>query len=243
MVRRKRGPGLRIVTEPLREEASIWRRHHDAPKPHTRQSLFEYYQTWATKIAYREYSRRPPYGLDRKDLEQFAFAGLLEAIDRFNQDFRTPFKGYAIRRIKGSISAGLESSSEAGAQYSFSRRASRERLSSLKTSSDEPKDTSGRGIISGLAIGFILEDLWFAKDEDTPDPAYQPYESIAWSQLKRSLIHAVESLSETPKFIVIQHYKFGLSFSDISDILQLSKGRISQIHKSALLDLARAIKS
>jgi len=51
------------------------------------------------------------------------------------------------------------------------------------------------------------------------------------------------SLPERQRFIVQQHYVGGMEFQDIAQQLQLSKGRVSQLHAQALEQLRSALKA
>ncbi len=60
-------------------------------------------------------------------------------------------------------------------------------------------------------------------------------------QTQSQLAKAVEKLPEREASIIINHYEHGLSFTQIAELLGLSRGRISQLHHAALTKLRKKI--
>ena len=69
------------------------------PHDGAREELFEIYRPLAVHLAHR-YSHR---GLESEDLEQMAFIGLLNAIDRFDPDYGSRFVSFAVPTIAGEL--------------------------------------------------------------------------------------------------------------------------------------------
>ncbi|WP_371395846.1 sigma-70 family RNA polymerase sigma factor [Fretibacter rubidus] len=234
--------GLSLVEKPQNVEASLWRRFRYDDDLACRERLFNSYKSLANQIARKQFSRRPSYGLEFCDFEQFAFTGLLEAMDRFDPLKNVPFQAYARYRILGSITDGLSHSSEGGAQYSYKRRMETERLRSLKVSnSDEDALTQISNLAVGLALGFILEDVGVSQSGVGADPAPNAYETLSWRELQAKLTGEIENLPSIEKTVIKQHYLSGVAFVQIAQLLNLSKGRVSQLHKSAVIKLKRRI--
>jgi RNA polymerase sigma factor for flagellar operon FliA len=78
---------------------------------------------------------------------------------------------------------------------------------------------------------FSLAD--FIKDQNSPEPS----ESIEYAELQKSLADAIQSLNDQEKMVITLYYYEELTSKEISKILELSEGRISQIHKKAVLKL------
>lgn len=100
----------------------------------------------------------------------------------------------------------------------------------------------------GLALGFMLEGTGLMADPDDPkDPISShtatpsAYESLAWKDMIGTLMSELATLSEREQIIVRHHYIEGISFEALASLLKLSKGRISQIHRSALAQLRKKI--
>lgn len=94
----------------------------------------------------------------------------------------------------------------------------------------------------GLALCWLLEGTSMVEL-----PAHgaddQPfYRSVALVQLRERLLHAVDGLPAQQRTVVRYHYLQELPFDEIAAMLNLTKGRISQVHKQALLHLRAAVR-
>jgi RNA polymerase sigma factor for flagellar operon FliA len=60
------------------------------------------------------------------------------------------------------------------------------------------------------------------------------YDSVAWKEMITQLRIELLKLPEREREILQKHYLIGMTFDDLSSLLRVSKGRISQIHGAAL---------
>ncbi|MGQ0661112.1 sigma-70 family RNA polymerase sigma factor [Sphingosinicella sp.] len=243
---RARASGMDLVVRPARVEASLWRRLRFEAEPECRETLFNRYVALARLLARRQSRRHATLRADRGELEQFAFEALLQAIDRYDPLRGIPFIAFARRRILGAIADGIARLSEVGAQLRVRRRLEQERLRSLAAAEAEAAvqdDALARlsELAMGLALGIMLEGTGLYSDEDEIDPAPSPYESLEWRQLHARLGQEVERLPPKEAAVVRQHYNHGLSFAQIARLLELSRGRVSQLHNAALGRLRKRI--
>ena len=229
--------GLRLVETPEQVEASLWRRFKFEQDLACRLHLFNRYQDIAAQIAGREFRSRPSYGLERGDFLQLASQGLLEAIDRFDPLRGIPFQVFARYRISGAIRDGLSRSSEGAAQYSFQKRIEAERLRSLReaeggTETGALEELARQAV--GLAIGFMLGEL--ASFETLPESEHpvDPYQSLTWREMLASAKQAIARLPEKERVVIQLHYLKNVPFGQIAELMGLSKGRISQLHRAGL---------
>lgn len=220
----------------------MWRAFRAEASPGARQALFDRHVEFARQIASRHFLDRRSGDLELADLRQFAYAGLLEALDRFDPERGVPFRAFARRRISGSVLDGLTHLSERREQLSFQQRSRRERVKSLAV--DDPDrlaaDEAMQALIdmaTGLAIGFMIEGNGLYVEENQADPGASPYDSLAWKECVRALRAEVSELSGQEHKVIKYHYLDGLSFEQIALAFGLSKGRISQIHRAALIAL------
>lgn len=241
-MRSRRSRGLKLVTRPERVEALLWATLRLDNRLEAREPLFHLYRPYARSIAARHRQSCINEAMSC-DAEQWAYEGLLQAIDSFDPMRGVPFPGYARRRIVGSIRDGLTSSTELNAQFGAKRRLERERVGSLRGQSKEPQDALERiaEIAVGLAVSLMLAETRLIGGEDDPDPAPSAYDSLAWRQTQSRLAKAVELLPQREAAIIINHYEHGMSFAQIAALMRLSKGRISQLHREALLKLRKKI--
>lgn len=237
--------GLDLLVHPVRVEASLWRRLRFESETGCREALFTRYVPLARAIATAKYYQRRGRDADRGDCEHFAYEGLLQAIDRFDPLLGVPFSAYARRRIVGCIADGLSKMSEIGAQISQRQRIERERMRSLVPSATEAADdplSALSGLAVGLALGLMLEGTSLVT-ANCADPRPTAYESLEWREMQARLAAELQKLPEKEAIVVRQHYHIGLSLAQIADLLGLSRGRISQLHRSALERLRKRIGS
>lgn len=234
--------GLDLLVDPKRAEALLWTRLRFERRQEAREPLFNRYAGFARSIALR----LRPWGqaANVRDAEQWAYSGLLEAIDSYDPLRGSPFRAYAKPRITGSVRDGFARSGEIEAQWAHRRRQESERLRSLKRRErSEPEDPiEALGAIAAcLAIGLMLDGTRMMGDDDSPDPAPSAYDSLAWRQTHALLAREVERLSSSEAIVIKQHYVNGLTFAQVAELMGLSRGRISQLHSAALGKLRKRL--
>jgi RNA polymerase sigma factor for flagellar operon FliA len=192
-------------------------------------------------MAAKAYARRTSSELEFADYLQYAHVGLLESIERYDPDRGAKFETYAAIRINGAILYGLESSSELHEQLAARRRMLADRASSLN---GDATDASGSDVFArladiamGLAVGFMLEDsgMFRADDEGVADSGYA---GIELRQMSGRLHEAVDRLPERQQQLIRGHYLQHQTFDEIAQRMNVSRGRVSQLHRDALGKLA-----
>jgi RNA polymerase sigma factor for flagellar operon FliA len=240
---RMRDPsGLDLVVDPVRAEASLWRRLRFEDDPRSREALFNRYIILARAVAARLFRRRMTHRIDRGDFDQFAFEGLLHAIDRYDPLRGVPFSAFARRRIVGNIADGIATMSEVDAQLGHRHRIEQERLRSLAKSGDDPLAALSE-LAVGLAIGLMLDGTGLMERADAADVQPSAYDSLAWRETQAMLASEVGKLPENEAIVVRQHYDHGLSFAQVAQLMGLSRGRISQLHRAALDRLRKRLRT
>jgi RNA polymerase sigma factor for flagellar operon FliA len=233
--------------EPGSAAERLWEAYRRTAARAERERLFDHYREFARSVARRRALTLQKRDLETSDVDQLAYTGLLEAIDRFNPDLGVPFEAFAVRRIQGAVLDGLAKASEVRAQMTYLARVRRERARSL---AEAPTRADGAGkdamsllseIAVGLAIGFMLEGAGFAAQEASTVVHAPSYDTGAWKDLVRRLSDEVKALPERQRTVIERHYVDGVSFTDISEALVLSRGRVSQLHREALETLRRRV--
>jgi RNA polymerase sigma factor for flagellar operon FliA len=226
-------------------ERALWARLESEATASAREAVFAHYLPYARAVAAQLYAGRDD--VEFKDFLQLACIGLLESIDRFEPERGVKFETFCTPRIKGSVLAGITRLSDGQEQVSLQRRLRCERLTSLELEPEPEPESRGRpddafhtlaSIAVGLAIGFLLDDTGLVEAQTAiPTPYGNAYQTIAWRQTRERLHSAVDRLAQRDQKIIRYHYFHGLGFEQIADILGLTKGRISQLHRAALLEL------
>ncbi|MFT3736022.1 MAG: sigma-70 family RNA polymerase sigma factor [Rhodocyclaceae bacterium] len=209
-----------------------------------RSRLIEQYMPFARMLAAKQFGLRVESDSEFDDYRQCAMEGLIEAVDHYDPERGVPFEAFGAKRIRGAILNRLASMSELSAQSAMRARLRRERLDSI-TSEVEKQPEAERASIEalfghlaevavGLALGFMLEDTGMFQQEANDAGQPDPYRSLAFGQLREKMREAVEQLPERERLVVKYHYYFGFQFDGIAEMLGVTKGRVSQLHKQAL---------
>lgn len=202
------------------------------------------------KIARTIFAQRSFDGVPFEEYVQFGAEGLLQALERYDPERGAQFDTYATHRIRGAILSGLEKSTEVNQQVATLRRLAQERMESLCAGDEEaassvsgPQEAFGRlvNVALGLAVAFMLEDTRLYADSE-PTHWDDGAANVAYKQLRHRLRQAMDSLNEQEKAVLERHYFGQESFVTIAAHLSLTKGRISQVHRAALLKLRDSIK-
>jgi RNA polymerase sigma factor for flagellar operon FliA len=223
------------------EEEALWLRWKERGDAASRELLIEGYMPYARALAGRLYGRRWTEEIAFEEYQQLAMVGLLESIERFVPGQGAKFRTYAYSRIQGAILNGLEQVTERQQQLVTRRRILAERTASL-VPEPVPVDESERllkelgDIAVGLALGYILEGLVAGPDPDARRPA-DPYAQMELRETRQQVWKMVARLPEREREVVEMHYAQSRRFEEIARVLQLSRGRVAQLHRKAIVRL------
>jgi RNA polymerase sigma factor for flagellar operon FliA len=231
------------------DEASLWRQLRCGGDAAARARLAEMHRPYARTIAAMLYARRLHQDIEFDDYLQLASVGLLEALDRFDPERGVQFRTFAARRMHGAVLDGLERLTEKQQQIAARQRLRAERLQDVKAQALQAAGAREAGprtpaqllqFVSetgiGLALCWLLEGSGMVEEPERAEA--QPfYRSVELRQLRERLLQALEGLPARERTVVRNHYLQEMAFEDIAALLQVSKGRISQIHRQALLRL------
>lgn len=219
----------------------LWARYALGRRVEIRNALAASYAEFARMMAAKAYARRTSEEMEFDDYLQYARIGLIESIERFDAAQGAKFETYAAIRINGAILNGLESASELHEQLAARRRRVAERTAALRTASE---DSSGGGVFGrladvaiGLAVGFMLEGSGMFRDADVGMPD-NTYSGVELRQMQRRMHGMIAQLPERQRHVVHAHYVQNQAFDEIAANLKLSRGRVSQLHREALTNLA-----
>jgi RNA polymerase sigma factor FliA len=223
-------------------EPQDWRAYCDGGCAAARLRLIERFIPFARMLAAKQFGLRVESDSEFDDYRQWAMEGLIEAVDHYDPDRGIAFEAFSAKRIRGAILNRLESQSEISAQRAMRSRLRLERLNSISSGmkgdverqSTEALFNHLAEIAVGLALGLMLENTGMFQSPDEPGEIAEPYRNIEFSQLRQQIHELVERLPEREKTLIKYHYYFDFQFDDIAEVLGVSKGRVSQLHKQAL---------
>jgi RNA polymerase sigma factor for flagellar operon FliA len=200
------------------------------PDATVRASLFEQHAGWARLVALAVHRRLWVHGIDPADCIQNATVGLLEAIERFEPHRGVPFRAYATPRVRGAVFNGLRTLAST-ARPAPSQRI-RDRVACLaEDAADGDETTFFADLVGSLGLGFLIEDAWDAPDSQDASGFAER------SQLRLRLADGLRRLSVRHRDILHHHYFLHRPFSELAAEAGITKGRMSQLHREALLRL------
>lgn len=204
-----------------------------------------------------------PFYMTRDDIVSAATLGLINAAQRFDSSKGVLFKTYAERRIRGAII------DEARKMDSFSRtlreKQSRvegaiRRLENRLGRAPEEREVAGhlgcsidhyRQLLQEVShLGLVSLNKAFARSEGGRElqdsiadkKGRSPVEQAEAKALVREIASCLQSLSEKERQVISLYYYEELSQKEISEVLDLTEGRISQLHSQALIKLRTKIR-
>lgn len=245
------------TTQDLPTEGELWRRWREHGETAARAQLLEHFLPYARVVAATYYGRRIVDDIGFDDYHQLACMGLIESIDRYDPAAGAQFKTFAARRMHGAILDGLEVATEKHQQVAASQHLKRERLAAIKAEaaervgfSDKPMRRRASGeskadtlfkylgeVGLGLALAYLLDGTGMvAADSEAAHPHAEPqyYQRTELRQLRERVRDLVRQLPAQESTVITRYYLHNHRIDDIARDMQLTKGRISQLHHKAL---------
>ena len=233
---------------PASEEQALWHCLRATSDPGARDRLLALHMPYARVVAATYYSRRFHDEIEFGDYLQYASIGLLEALERFDPERGAQFRTFAARRMHGAILNGIERLTEKQQQISARQRLRAERLQAAKQAAGgDPAALAGDRLCAyvaevglGLALAWLLEGTAMV---EVPERAESVpfYRQAQMRQMRERLVQAVDALPPQERTVIRSHYLQEIPFEEVASTLKLTKGRISQIHKQALLRLRACV--
>jgi RNA polymerase sigma factor for flagellar operon FliA len=209
------------------------------------------YTPLVKRVAYQVASKLPA-NVEVDDLIQEGLIGLLDALKKYVPQANLSFEVYARMRIKGSIYDSCR-------KNDILPRNQRDDLSRLEKLHRQLEQELGRpptegeiaqaadlsleayfGIMDGMVNLMPIDDL---SDDLLPaDASSDPLHSAAMGQFADQLALILKKLPEKEQMVMALHYQEDLSYREIAEVLNLTTGRISQIHTQCMIRIRSHLK-
>ena len=258
----------KVATGTAEPAAALWQRWCKQRDQAARGELIELYMPHARTVAASVYALRTHNEIEFNEYLQLACVGLIEAVDRYDPALGAQFKTYASHRMRGATLDGLERLTEKNQQIAVNMRLRRERFADIKAMAKEKSAVARKrerqtprvienalfsylaeaGI--GIALAVMLDGTGMLQPDESDDlneRAQLPAPDVAYfrksetRRLREILRELIDRLPEEERRVVRYHYEQEIPFDQISTMLAVSRGRVSQLHQRALANLRKAM--
>ena len=230
----------------------LWDSYAKLKSPEIREKLILEYAPLVKLVAGR-LSMYLGYNVEYDDLVSYGIFGLIDAIDKFDNMKAVKFETYASLRIRGAILDQIR-------KMDWIPRTIRQKQKKIDAVMKEIEASKGRAATDeeiARSLGISDDDYlsWQSQmkitnvvslnefmESGSEIPAEQtgqqrfdsPEEVMEKEELKKVLQQALELLTEKEKKVILLYYYEDLTLKEISNVLEVSESRISQLHTRAL---------
>ena len=204
------------------------------------------------RIAHQICSRLPP-NVEVDDLIQEGLTGLLDALTRYEPQPNLNFEAYARTRIRGAIYDSCR-------KNDILPRNQRDELEGLEKVTRKLEQNLGRhptereiaagaemsidayfAIMANMVHLMPLDDLsddLLPSDTDASDHM----RAVAMAQLADRIATILEGLPDNEQLVFALHYQEDLSYREIAQVMNITPGRISQLHTQGMVRIRSKLK-
>ena len=229
----------------------LWNEYAATKSSEVREQLILEYAPLVKLVAGR-LSMYLGYNVEYDDLVSYGIFGLIDAIDKFDSMKEVKFETYASLRIRGSILDQIRKmdwiprtirqkqkkidAAMKEIETTTGRAATDEEIAQkLEISTDDFADWQSQMKITGVvSLNEFMESGSEIPAEQHNQRFEEPEEVIEKEELKEVLGQALELLTEKEKKVILLYYYEDLTLKEISNVLEVSESRVSQLHTRAL---------
>ena len=232
----------------------LWTEYDKSRTPELREKIILEYAPLVKLVAGR-LSMYLGYNVEYDDLVSYGIFGLIDAIDKYDYAKEVKFETYASLRIRGAILDQIR-------KMDWIPRTIRQKQKRIDAVCKDIETRLGRGatdeeIASALGISDDEYLEWQSQMKITNVVSLNEYmeqgaevpaegnqfttarfdsteENIDKEELKKVLEESLEQLTDKEKKVILLYYYEDLTLKEISNVLEVSESRISQLHTRAL---------
>lgn len=232
----------------------LWDEYMQKKTPECREKIILEYAPLVKTVAGR-LSMYLGYNVEYEDLVSYGIFGLIDAIDKFDCMKEVKFETYASLRIRGAILDQIR-------KMDWIPRTIRQKQKQIDSVIKEIEQTTGHSatdeeIAKGLGIsqdeyadwqsqmkitGVVSLNEYMDQGSDvsqdysrhTTSRFVGPEEQVEKDELTKVLGEALSLLTEKEQKVITLYYYEELTLKEISNILEVSESRVSQLHTRAL---------
>ncbi|MDQ0199539.1 sigma-70 family RNA polymerase sigma factor [Neobacillus ginsengisoli] len=245
----------------------LWRTYRENHDLKSQENLVKQYVHLVEQMARRLSLSIPHRIIPKEDLIGLGYIGLIEAIQKFDYQKGFQFETYGLWRIKGAMLDGIRqmdwiprgvrekakklNNAFRSLEQTLMRSPTEEELSHFLNLPLEEVDQA----ISALSMSTLLslnEPLNANEDEGkkesrldliTDDKLITLERQIQMVEFRKMIASCIDKMSEKERLVISLFYNEGLSQVEIAEVMNLTKGRISQIHSKAILRMRQTFET
>ena len=236
----------------------MWSEYSKQKTPQLREKLIIEY-SGLVKVVAGKLSMYLGYTVEYDDLVGYGVFGLIDAIDKFDYGKGIKFETYASLRIRGEILDQIR-------KMDWIPRTVRQKQKQLDMAYRKIEERTGRLATDeeiAEELGITLEELCNMQNEtkvsniisldeymEQGDSKVEPVETKEYMQpdrvvekeeLKKLLLEVLETLTEKEKKVILLYYYEEMTLKEISNVMDVSESRVSQLHSKALIKMRQRL--
>ena len=231
----------------------LWTEYNKTKSAETREQLILEYAPLVKLVAGR-LSMYLGFNVEYDDLVGYGIFGLIDAIDKFDLMKDVKFETYASLRIRGAILDQIR-------KMDWIPRTIRQRqkkidqaireierdnghvatdaeiAAKMEISEDEYQNWQNQMKVTGVVSlnEFMDQGADITEDANNHSSSFvKPEEAVEKEELKKMLAESLELLTDKEKKVILLYYYEELTLKEISEVLEVSESRVSQLHTRAL---------
>jgi RNA polymerase sigma factor for flagellar operon FliA len=242
---------------------AIWSEYKQTSNLNLRNQIIEHY-SWLVNYAISQVNLPKNIIIDSEDFRSFGMIALIDSIEKYDITLGTKFETYALIRIKGKIKDELRNldllsrtarkkvSEIYQAKESLTKENNREvtideirqklnlsqeQFQSYLAALDTSRAYSSASDISQFATEPENEEIE-SEVEDIPDESQDSgLDALTKIERKDFIQNYLAHLPRNKRLVIVLYYYEELNFKQISQVLSISEGRVSQIHTEVIKNL------
>jgi RNA polymerase sigma factor FliA len=221
-----------------------------------RDSYITQYAPLVKRMAHQMLAKLPA-NIELDDMIQAGMIGLMDAVERYEDDHGTKFETYANQRIRGAMLDELRAGDWLPRSVRRSQRVIEGAISKLEHRNGRAPQENEIAKELGMNLGEYQELLGEAKgaqlfyyeddsaneesgdflDRNVADHESNPAEMLADKRFKTALVAAIEDLPEREKTLMGLYYEQDLNMREIAAVMGVTESRVCQLHSQAVARL------
>ena len=200
------------------------------------------------------------YNVEYEDLVSYGIFGLIDAIDKFDLGKEVKFETYASLRIRGTILDQIRKMDWIPRTVRQKQKRIDEAIKSIEMRTGKNATDEDIAVELGISDDELLNwqsqlkvtnvvslNEYLEQGSEPVMDAHknshfkQPEDKIQEDELKQMLDETLETLTEKERKVILLYYYEELTLKEISNILEVSESRVSQLHTKALLKMRKKL--